>query len=187
VPQRFLVRRDRPPRGPVSHVPRRSDNARSIGSGTTVWPCGDEWLAAAVAKTVTTYTTPGDRVLFHSTGSTAPLDDTAWTVVRLGRRVVTGSTQESDFTLAVTVIDPRQHDLLAVRYITRRLRPGAVLAVITHAEQIDGHLRDRTASIVHSARSAGLRYHDHVILLKNDSATHADLLVFATPTEPSDD
>jgi hypothetical protein len=187
VPQRFLVRRDRPPRGPISSVPRRSDNARSIGSGTTVWPCGYEWLTTAVAKTATTYTTPGDRVLLHSTGTTTPLDDTAWTVVRLGRSVVTGSTQESDFALAITVIDPRQHDLLTVRYIARRLRPGTVLAVITHTEQIDGHLRDRTASIIGSARSAGLRYHDHVILMKSDSATHADLLVFVTPAESSDD
>jgi hypothetical protein len=168
-------------------VLRRSGNARSIGSGTTVWACGDEWLTTTVAKTVTTYTTPGDRVLLHSTGATASLDDTAWTVVRLGRGVVAGLTQESDFALAVTVIDPRQHDLLAARYITRRLRPGAVLAVITHTEQIDGHLWDRTAPIVGSARSTGLRYHDHVILLRNDSATHAELLVFAMPPESSDD
>ncbi|MFI9387594.1 hypothetical protein [Kutzneria sp. NPDC052558] len=204
MPTESLVKQTRPPRGPRSPLARRSfrraggpDIARSIGAGTTVWPCGEDWLTAAVAKTVTTYTSPCDRVLLHDAGqpsttvSTYPhvsLSDTAWTVIRLGRAVIISSNTESArlaaapdgerACLALAVVQPDRHGIPDPRALTTQLAGNGILAVITHAEEIDGHLRDRTVDIIRAARSAGFRYHDHIILLRDSGTRYFDLLVF---------
>jgi hypothetical protein len=198
VASRFLVRGDRPPRGPAfrtrRHSPRQPRLVGSIGSATTVWPCGDDWLTTAVAKTVTTYTAPGDRVLLLPTGLApdlagryALLGDTGWTVVRLGRSVVAEPDSDTDgFALVLMAVHPR-HSRIPDTCGERLLRPGGVLAVLTHTEEIDGHLRDRTTAIIRSAHAAGLRYHDHVILLRNGTEPHTNLLVFVKAARSSDE
>ncbi|WP_143466798.1 hypothetical protein [Lentzea kentuckyensis] len=96
---------------------RRGGRSARPAQPNTIWPCGQDdlcegtgllanWLLTAVAKTVTTYTQPGQRVLLlqpapHLTSSVtsvrrqselgpyAGLHEAGWTVVRLGRSVQT--------------------------------------------------------------------------------------------------
>ncbi|MEV6605680.1 hypothetical protein [Kutzneria sp. NPDC051319] len=121
-------------------------------------------------------------------GRYVPLGDAAWTVVRLGRSVVAETVSDFDgFTLVLAAAHPGPHQIPDTHRIARLLRPGGVFVVLTHTEEIDGHLRDRTPAIIQSARAAGLLYHDNIILLRNSAETHTDLLVFSTAARSSDE
>ncbi|MFI9389166.1 hypothetical protein [Kutzneria sp. NPDC052558] len=112
------------------------------------------------------------------------LNDTAWTVIRLGRSVAalpdTASVRltAEPIRLALAVVQPDRHGIPDPSELTTQLTDNGILAVITHAEEIDGHLRDQTVGIIRAARSAGLRYHDHIILMRDSGTQHFDLLVF---------
>jgi hypothetical protein len=101
---------------------------------TTVWPCAQnvhltgtgmlaDWLLNAVIKIVTTYSTPGDRVLLlapppsgaqssrpryvpRRSGPYCGLLEAAWPVVRLGRRIQTRTAGAEPDLLGRDVISP---------------------------------------------------------------------------------
>jgi hypothetical protein len=200
VPE-FHVTPDRPPRGPFSHTARCSvrrrggHKARTIGAGTTVWPCGEDWLTTAVATITTTYTQPGDRVLLHrpddqpaarTPNAHMSPGEAIWTMLRLGRSVAADPAEHpdgDDLTLVLTVIHSDRPAIPDLRLVRQQLKPGGVLAAISHTDEVDGHSRDRSGEFIRAARSAGLKYHDHIVLLRPDGQ-HGDLMVFAK--EPSD-
>src|SRR4051812_42179476 len=93
------------------HLARgRSTSWPMVRRRGTVWACAEDtiqagtgrlagWLLNAVIKVVTTYSSPGDRVLLiepapgvrrvRGLGPYAGLTEAVWSVVRLGRRVRT--------------------------------------------------------------------------------------------------
>jgi hypothetical protein len=130
----------------------------------------------------------------------------------------TGSDRVADapgpdrFDVIITAAGPDMLDGLRPTRWAPALAQHGILAVITHSENREGRLHDRTTDLVRAARHAGLRYLDHVILLQvpvrngvitprpaaaddhsqprsprcaaavAHTRTHADLLVFTTAT-----
>jgi hypothetical protein len=124
---------------------RRGGRPARPAQPNTIWPCGQDdlcegtgllanWLLTAVAKTVTTYTQPGQRVLLlhpapYLTSSVtsvrnqpqlspyAGLHEAGWTVVRLGRGVQTHmpiapSAEQRDVGLVESESGPDRYDLV---------------------------------------------------------------------------
>lgn len=126
---------------------RRGGRPARPAPPTTIWPCGQDdlcegtgllasWLLTAVAKTVTTYTQPGQRVLLlhpapyltssvtsvrrqSELGPYAGLHEAGWTVVRLGRSVQTHtaiapSAEQRDVGPVDSESTPDRYDLVLV-------------------------------------------------------------------------
>lgn len=124
---------------------RRGGRPTRPAQPNTIWPCGQDdlcegtgllanWLLTAVAKTVTTYTQPGQRVLLlgpapyltssvtsvrrqSELGPYAGLHEAGWTVVRLGRSVQTHtaiapSAEQHDVGPVQCESEPDRYDLI---------------------------------------------------------------------------
>ncbi|MFC5108969.1 hypothetical protein [Kibdelosporangium philippinense] len=213
---------------------------------STVWPCAQDthlvgtglladWLLTAVIKIITTYSTPGDRVLLlapsplvasrgiaglpatrapRRPGPYAGLLEAAWPVVRLGRGVQTAITRPPDeprpgtpssadrsesgpgfaepdpdhtaftridasviisdsgerpdglFDVIITAAESRTLARTRVTAWSRLLTPAGILAAITHSDHNGPWLQDSTGALVRAAQQDGLRYLDHIALVR---------------------
>jgi hypothetical protein len=138
-----------------------------------------------VIKTVTTYSTPGGRILLLAPPRTARRDsysdllEAAWPVVRLGRAIQTelsGWTDETEppspddslelFDVIITAADP--HTLTRIRPTSwsQLLSSRGVLAVITHSDRSASRFYNPTGALTRAAQQDGLQYLDHIALLQ---------------------
>jgi hypothetical protein len=186
---RSSVRQQRPAAG---RIQRRSGQERF----PSVWLCGQGknhadaglisgWLLTAVIKVVTTYSTPGDRILLlapprtvRRPGSYSALPEAAWPVVRLGRGVQTalaGSRSEGEhgdhfdandrFDVIIAAVEPDLMARIRPTSWSRLLSPRGTFAVITHSDRASGRLRDPGGALVRVAKHDGLLYVDHIALV----------------------
>jgi hypothetical protein len=172
---------------------------RQFGQGgfPSVWPCGQDknqadaglisgWLLTAVIRVVTTYSTPGDRILLlapprtvRRPGSYSALPEASWPVIRLGRGVQTalaGSPSDSDhgehfsdndlFDVIIAAVEPDVVTRFRPTSWSRLLSPLGTFFVITHSDRTGGRLHDPSGALVRAAKIDGLRYLDHIALLQ---------------------
>jgi hypothetical protein len=126
-------------------------------------------------------------------------------VIRLGRGVQTafaGSLSDSDhsehfgdddlFDLIITAVEPNLVTQIRPTSWSRLLTPRGTFIVITHSDRTCGRLHDPSGVLVRAAKVDGLRYLDHIALLRATAdgraaepredarrlAEHADLHVF---------
>lgn len=152
------------------------------------------WPQLVIEKIATSFSAPADLVVLLAptdgqnglgTGSLPgrqrALGSVAARVERLGRRIrvlpadpdawdiATGDTNQglSDTAgLVIATRSPRQvPDRAAVRSWAELLRPGGVLAVLTHTGHDRGRLVDPTGALVAAAQDADLLYLQHIVVL----------------------
>lgn len=209
----------------------------------TVWDCGAQptdpdarFPVPIVERVTTSFSTPGDQVVLLTTGGPSPdrhpvtprvlanrVTAAAAAVERLDQRCrITHARDERSgryrerpgADLVIASVPPRETiDEQSGHAWTSLLRPGGILAVLTHSGDHAGRFVDPTGSIVTTARHAGLRYLQHIVTLQaqvRDGAlavhpvrqcrpgvlhrgdgprrhvrVHADVLVFARPAQPA--
>jgi hypothetical protein len=178
----------------------RRGRVRPRGS-STVWACAegpvhagmgrlDGWLLTAVIKVVTTYSSPGDRVLlvepapgmrrFRGVGPYGGLAEAVWPVVRLGRGVRTQVVGEevgglgpvsNGFDVVIVAAEPDVVVRMRPSLAAGALTSDGVLAVITHSGRALSGFLDPTAGLVRAAHEDGLRYLDRIVLVQVPSGT----------------
>jgi hypothetical protein len=149
-----------------------------------------DWLLTAIIKVVATYSTPGARILllipagpsptvtFRRSGQYTGLAEAVWAIARLGRSVQTAIINPDDrslpkpqptaglFDVVITAAEPRT--LLSMRPTAWRplLTPRGVFAAITHTDHSGQRLLDPAGALVRAGHEDGLRYLDHIALLR---------------------
>lgn len=156
----------------------------------TVWRCGTTrvdattgWPAAVVAKIVASFSAQSDLIVLlddRTDPDRQREDGVLATVEGLGRDVRVLSAiapapalldDPVEAQLVIATLDA--HETLEHRRARAwgaLLRPGGILAVLTHSGQHRGRLVDPTGAIVGAAQAADLLYLQHIVVLPNDPA-----------------
>src|SRR5262249_57676315 len=64
----------------------------------------------------------------------------------------------------LTIVEPHQPDRFEQVAWRQLMRPGGILAVLTHSDHDTGQLRDPTTPLIRAARRGGLAWLDHIII-----------------------
>jgi hypothetical protein len=139
---------------PAARIPRQAGHAeapRPAAGSLTTDPTCHTWLAHLPARAAAA---AAGRRLHVLTGNPHPAEADSHTAPG----------QRPGVAVILSIVEPHQLDRFAQVAWRRLLRPGGILAVLTHSDHDTGRLIDPTTPLIRAARQHGFAWLDHIII-----------------------